>query len=446
MNTVSPKMNPFARLLLTAVKVEPAEVKAVLLAFFCNFVLLASYYILRPLRDTMATVFGPDELQQLFTGTFVITLLCAPAYAAVAAKVRLQRFLPGLFWFWLLNILVFYVLFQVAPQNRWVAASYYWWFSVVNLFLISVFWTFMADTFSERQAPRLFAFIAAGGSTGAIAGPIITTMFVEMIGVAGLLLISAAGFLVVILLIHLIMREREVLRLTQQDVQKTTLDHNLPGNPFRGFGLLFKSPYLLAQAAFILLLTWAATLTYVLQTGLIAKAYTGIESRTVAFADLDLVVNIASAVILIFGLGRAIQRFGITVSLMLTPIAMMAAFCGIAITPTLAMVQFTRGLQRITQYAIARPSREVLFTVIDQQSRYKAKNVIDTVVYRFGDLSAAWMQAGLRAANYGLAGAIGAGLAVCATWAAVAFGMGRSYEAIRKRDTEQLAAVYSSAQ
>ena len=428
-----------------AVKVETPEVKAVLLSFLCNFVLLASYYILRPLRDTMATVFGAEELENLFTGTFVITFLCAPIYAAVAARVRLERFLPGLFWFWLLNILVFYVLFQVAPQDRWVAAGYFWWFSVVNLFLISVFWTFMADIFSTRQAPRLFAFIAAGGSTGAIAGPIITTLLVETVGAGGLLLIAAAGFLVVILLIHLLMREKEKLRITKQDVQQTTLNHTLPGNPFRGFGLLMKSPYLLAQAAFMLLLTWVATVTYFLQADLIAKSYAGVESRTIAFANLDLIVNVASALILIFGLGRAIQRFGITASLVLTPVVMMGAFCGLAAAPTLLMVQITRALQRITQYAIARPSREILFTVVDQESRYKAKNVIDTVVYRFGDLSAAWMQAGLRMANFGVLGAAALGLAASAAWAAVAFGMGRRYEAVRdtdKKPSEAISAAY----
>ncbi len=421
----------FARLLSAAVKVEPSEVKAVLLSFLCNFVLLGSYYILRPVRDAMATVFGAEELETLFTGTFIITMLCAPLYSALAARVRLARFLPGLFWLWLVNILIFYVLFQVAPHDRWVAAAYFWWFSVVNLFLISVFWTFMADTFSAQQAPRLFAFIAAGGSTGAIAGPLITTLLVRPIGPDGLLLIAAGGFLVVILIIHLLMREKERFRLNNPDAQKTTLDHSLPGNPFRGFALLLKSPYLLGQAAFMLCMTWVATVIYFLQTDLVAKAYSEIEGRTVAFADLDLVVNISAALILIFGLGRTIQRFGVTLSLILTPVIMVAAFGGIAVSPSLLMVQTARGLQRITQYAIARPSREMLFTVVDQESRYKAKNVIDTVVYRFGDLSAAWMQAGLRMANAGILGAAALGVAASVMWAVVAVGMGRRYEVLR---------------
>ena len=421
----------YARILSVAVSVEPSEVRAVVLSFLCNFVLLGSYYILRPVRDAMATVFGAQELETLFTGTFVITFICAPLYAAVAARVRLSRFLPGLFWLWLLNILIFYVLFQVAPQDRWVAAAYFWWFSVVNLFLISVFWTFMTDIFSAQQAPRLFAFIAAGGSSGAIAGPLITTLSVKEIGPDGLLLVAAGGFLIVIFTIHLLMREKERFRLTNPDAQKTTLNHSLPGNPFRGFTLLLKSPYMLGQAAFILLMTWVATVVYFLQTDLIAKAYSGIEGRTVAFADLDLVVNVASALILIFGLGRAIQRFGVTLSLVLTPIIMIASFCGIAFSPSLLMVQAARGLQRITQYAIARPSREILFTVVDQDGRYKAKNVIDTVVYRFGDLSAAWVQAGLRMANAGILGAVAFGVLASAAWAAVAIGMGRRYDIIR---------------
>src|SRR4051812_14447791 len=174
------------RLLEIAVPVRASERLAASLAFLCNFVLLASYYILRPLRDTMATVFGVDQLQNLFTGTFVITLICAPLYAAAAARIRLTRFLPGIFWFLLVNILLFYTLFMVMPHNRWVAAAYFWWFSVVNLFLVSVFWTLMADIFSAPQATRLFPFIAAGGSTGAIAGPLITNLFVHGAGVGGL--------------------------------------------------------------------------------------------------------------------------------------------------------------------------------------------------------------------------------------------------------------------
>jgi AAA family ATP:ADP antiporter len=424
------KPSPLARLIGLAAAVEPQEVKAVALAFLFNFVLLGSYYILRPVRDTMATVFGVQALQDLFTGTFVITLICAPIFAWCAAKVKLARLLPGVFWVLLSNILIFYVFFRLAPQNRWLAAAFYWWLSVVNLFLISIFWAFMADVFSPAQATRLFAFIAAGGSTGAIAGPLITRSLVGAVGVSGLLLVAGAGFLCVIALIHALMREKEKLRVLDPHAQQTTLDHNLPGNPLRGFALLLKSPFLLNQAAFMLLMTWIATIFYFLQTDLIAKAFPGVESRAVAFADVDLFVNICSAIILIFGLGRMLPRFGVTASLLLTPVLMAGACLAIALAPSFFLIQAGRATQRISQYAIARPSREVLFTVVDQQSKYKAKNVIDTAVYRFGDLTSAWMLAGLRAAGFGLLGAMTFGIAVSAAWGAVAVALGRRYEAL----------------
>lgn len=420
--------NTLARLI--GFNAEPHERKAVLLAFCFNFVLLGSYYILRPVRDTLATVFGAGALQELFTGTFFLTLLCAPLFAWAAARLKLTRFLPGIFWLLLVNLLIFYALFRLAPGNRWLAAAYYWWFSVVNLFLISIFWTLMADVFSAQQATRLYAFIAAGGSTGAIAGPIITASLVKIIGVSGLLLVACGGFLIVLLLIYALMREKEKLRAMGDGGQTTSLDHVLPGDPLRGFALLFRSPYLLGQAAYMLLMTWIATIFYFLQTDVIARTFPAVESRTIAFADVDLFVNAASAAILIFGLGRVLQRFGVTASLMLTPIIMAGACLAIAIAPSFLLVQTGRAMQRISQYAIARPSREVLFTVVDQQSKYKAKNVIDTSVYRFGDLTAAWLQTGLRTVGFGLVGVMSFGVAISLVWGLVAAMMGRRYEAL----------------
>ena len=356
------------RMMGAASKAQPHELKAVLLAFSCNFVLLASYYILRPLRDTMATVFGVAQLQDLFTATFVLTLLLGPLFAWCTANVKLDRFLPGVFWVLIFNLLLFYGLFRVMPASRWVAAAFYCWFSVINLFLISVFWTLMADTFSSGQATRLFAFIAAGGSTGAILGPVVTTSFVKSIGVSGLVLMACGGFFVVIVLIHLLMAEKDRLRILDCDTQSTTLDHSLPGNPLRGFALFFRSRYLLGQAVFFVLMTWIATILYFLQAGYIARAFSAVESRAIAFADVDLFVNICSAVILIFGLGRFLQRFGITASLALSPVLMIIACAALAVAPTFFMVQSARALQRISQYGIARPTREVLFTVLDSKA------------------------------------------------------------------------------
>jgi len=413
-------------------RIAPHERRAVMLAFMCNFVLLGSYYILRPVRDTVATLVGVGQLQNLFTATFAGTLVASPVYVILASRVRLTRLLPGVFWFWLFNVLLFQQLFRLAPQNLWVAAAFYVWFSVANLFMISVFWSLMVDIFTAAQATRLFALIAAGGSIGAIGGPLLTRLLVSRLRLSGLLLVAAAGFLIVILLIYRLMREKQRLQERCDEVQATTLDHSLPGNPFAGFSELFKSRYITSQALFMLLMTWVNTVAYFLQTDVIAHAISDLAGRAQAIADIDLVVNITTALILTFGLSRLVQRFGVTAGLVLNPLILLIAFLVVAISPSLIIIQGLQVVRRVAQYAIARPSREICFTVVEQGSRYKAKNVIDTVIYRFGDVSSAWVQAGLRAAGFGLGGAVTVGIGACIAWGAVARYAGRRYEQIRQ--------------
>ena len=413
--------------------VAPRERRALALAFSCNFVLLGSYYILRPLRDTVATVYGVGQLQQLFTATFVGTLVASTLFSALASRVRLTRLLPGIFWFWLCNLALFEVLFRLAPDDRWVSGGYYVWFSVANLFMISVFWSLMVDVFSPEQATRLFAYIAAGGALGAITGPLLIRLLVSRVGISGMLLLAAVGFGVVIALIHLLMREKARLRSADRHAQQSTLDHSLSGGALEGFRQLFSSGYALTQAAFMLLMTWVNTVAYFLQTDVVARSYAAVASRAQALADVDLVVNICTAVILMFGLGRIVQRFGVTAGLILNPLLMIAAFFAAALNPTLLMIQGLQVVRRVAQYAIARPSREICFTVVEQSGRYKAKNLIDTVVYRFGDASSAWMQAGLRSIGYGLGGAVAVGVGASVLWAAAAAHLGRNYEKLRHR-------------
>ena len=419
------------RLLNLATHVAEHELPAVLLAFACNFVLLGSYYILRPIRDVMATVYGVEQLPYLFLATFLLTFACAPLYTGAATRFQLTRFLPGIFVFWLLNIVVFFVLFHLAPHSRTLAAAYYIWFSVCNLFMISVFWSLMADLFVPEQATRLFALIAAGGSLGAIAGPLLTRHFVATLGLDALLGMAAAGFLVLICLVLLLVREKARLRALGEQTQASTLTHVLSGNPFTGFTQVIRSPYMRSQSLFMLMMTWTATIAYFLQTDVIARSFPALAGRTQAIADIDLVVNICSAAVLIFGLGRYVQRFGVTAGLVLNPLLMVLAFLGVLIAPSLLMVQALQGVRRAGQYAIARPSREICFTVVPQEFRYQAKNVIDTVVYRLGDVSSAWVQGGLGLLGAGLAGTLGVGAFASLGWGAVALMLGRRYERLR---------------
>jgi len=404
---------------MKVVDVRPGEVRAAVLAFACNFVLMATYYLLRPVRDAMATVFGVGQLQNLFTGTLVITLCCSPVFA-------------GIFWFLIANLLCFYVWLRAEPDSRWFAAAFYWWFSVVNLFMVSVFWSLMVDLFTATQATRLLPAIAAGGSIGAIAGPLVASLTVKGLGVSGILLLAVAGFGLVIVVLHWLIREKHRLQEMHAETQASTLNHQLRGTMLDGFRALFASSYQLNQAIFMLLMTWVATVGYFIQTDLISTAFSGLAARTQALANIDLVVNILSAAVSLLALGRFIQRFGVTGGLVLTPFLMAVSFVLMALSPTLLIMQAMQVTRRVTQYAIARPSREICFTVVDQESRYKAKNVIDVVVYRLGDLSSAWAQAGMRMLGFGTGGGLGVGLIATGFWALSAWILGRQYESRRE--------------
>lgn len=413
------------------VDVRPSELRAVLLAFACNFALMATYYLLRPVRDAMATVFGVGQLQNLFTGTLVITLCCSPVFAWLTDTFKLSRVLTGIFWFLIANLLCFYFWLRAEPDSRWFAAAFYWWFSVVNLFMVSVFWSLMVDLFTASQATRLLPAIAAGGSIGAIAGPLVASRSVKGLGVSGILLLAVAGFGLVIAVLHWLIREKHRLQEVHAETQASTLNHQLRGTMLDGFRALFASSYQMNQAIFMLLMTWVATVGYFIQTDLISTAFSGLAARTQALANIDLVVNILSAAVSLLALSRFIQRFGVTGGLVLTPFLMAVSFVLMALSPTLLMMQAMQVTRRVTQYAIARPSREICFTVVEQESRYKAKNVIDVVVYRLGDLSSAWVQAGMRMLGFGMAGGLGVGLIATGFWAVSAWTLGRQYESRR---------------
>jgi len=421
--------NPFARALKLIAEVEHPEIKAVILSFVYFFFLMSSYFILRPLRDTMGTVFGVAHLQELFTGTFIVSFIVAPIYAGFASRIRLASFLPWVYGFIALTMVVFYLLFEKIAQDRWIAAAFFVWTSTFNLLTISVFWSLMADVFSRTQAKRLFGFIAAGGTVGTICAPAFTVLFVSTVGTNTLLLISAAGFTVTAFLVRMVEAEKRKLQAADKDAQQTSLDRKLGGNPFDGFTLLFKSPYLLMIALFILLMTTISTVIYFQLQDLITHAFTTRAERTRAFATIDLATNSVAVFIQLFGTGRLIQRFGVTAGLLLNPIIMVIAFLAVAFSPVLMVLGTIQVVRRCAEYAVAKPSRDMLFTVVDQQAKYKAKNVIDTVVYRFGDLTSAWLSAAVL--PYGVAGLAVAGVIVSAIWFPIAYALGKRYETVR---------------
>jgi len=419
----------FSRVLKSIAGIEPHEVKAVVTAFAYFFFLMASYFILRPLRDTMGTVYGVAHLQELFTGTFVLSFIVAPIFAGLASRIRLASFLPWVYGFIAITMLVFYFLFQNVANDRWVAAAFYVWLSTFNLLTISVFWSLMADTFSSNQARRLFGFIAAGGTVGTICAPAFTALFVNSLGTNNLLLISAAGFTITAFLVRLLEAEKRKLAASGQEAAPTSLDRKLGGNPFDGFALLFRSRYLLMIALFLLLMTWISTVIYFQLGDLISKEFASRAARTQAYATIDLATNSIAVLIQLFGTGRFIRRFGVTTGLLVNPVIMVLAFLAVVVSPVLLVLGAIQVTRRFSEYAIAKPSRDMLFTVVDQQAKYKAKNVIETVVYRFGDLTSSWVSAAVL--PFGVTGLAIFGIAVAIVWFPVAWLLGRKYEAVR---------------
>lgn len=420
----------FARLLTSVAAVEPYEVRAVILSMLYFFFLFGSYSVIKPVRDAMGTVYGVAHLQELFTVTLLASLVFAPLYSGLASRIRLSSFLPWVYGFVTVTILVFYALFlNEQRQDRWIAAAFYVWVSTFNMLIISVFWSFMADIYSRAQAKRLFGFVAAGGTLGGIVGPALATLLATRIGNSNLMLISAVGFGVTALLVRLLASEKQRLVAAGAEAQRTSLDHRLRGSPFDGFRLLWRSPYLLLLALFLLLMTWISTIVYFQLGELITKAFSSREARTQAYGTIDLVVNSFAVLIQLFSTGRIISRFGVGAGLLLNPFIMVIAFIAIAFSPVLVVLGGIQILRRVAEYAVAKPTREMLFTVVDQESRYKAKNVIDTVVYRFGDFSSAWVSAAIL--PYGVTGLAIFGAIVSAIWFPVAYLLGRRYEGMR---------------
>jgi len=426
------KLSTFARVFKSMAVIEDFELRAVTLSMLYFFFLFGSYSVVKPVRDAMGTVYGVKHLQELFTATFLASLVFAPLYSELASRIKLSTFLPWVYGFIAASVLLFFALFRGVSepgQVHWVSAAFYVWVSTFNILIISVFWSFMADIFSRTQAKRLFGFVAAGGTLGGIVGPLIATLLSKSVGNNGLMIIAAAGFIVTAALVRMLAAEKAKLAATGSEAQHTTLDRKLAGGLFDGFMLLFRSPYLLLLALFLLLMTWVSTIVYFQLGDLITKAFVSADERTRAYASIELAVNSLAVVLQLFGTGRLIRRFGVGTGLLVNPVIMVVAFLAVLFSPVLLVLGGIQIVRRVAEYAVAKPTREMLFTVVDQESKYKAKNVIDTVVYRFGDLSSSWVSHFLL--PFGVAGLAIFGAIVSVIWFPVAFLLGRRYESTR---------------
>ena len=397
--------------------VLPAERPAVAWAFLYFFAILCGYYMLRPLRDEMGIVGGVKNLSWQFTATFVVMLLAVPFYSAVVARFPRRTIIPIVYRFCALSLLAFLVADRAHVSEVWVARIFFVWVSVFNLFVVSVFWSFLVDTFREEQGKRLFGAIAAGGSLGAIAGPALAALFAKPLGRAGLFVAAALLLEAAVFCVKRLIAWAEVNRSAGV---WSAPDRPVGGGVFAGFRLALKSPYLLAIAGMLLAYSFTSTVIYADQARLVQATIKDSATRTALFARIDLWVNIVALSLQGLVTGRVLSVAGLGVALCALPLLTAGGFLGLAVVPGLATLVLVQIARRGLQYGLERPSREVLFTVVSSEEKYKAKAFIDTVVFRGGDAASIWAYDAVRSLSPSTAVVTAGMLCVCAGWVATA--------------------------
>lgn len=449
-------------LVTRSVNLREGEGAALGWSFAYYFLLLCSYYILRPIRDEMGIAGGVDNLAWLFTGTLVGMLLIHPVFTSLVKSLPRRRFVPLTYRFFIANLVVFFALFQLVPENSvWIGRVFFIWVSIYNLFVISVFWSFMTDIYRSAQSKRLFGVLAVGGTIGAMTGSGITSALVQALGPVNLLLISA-------LMLEAAARVSGALEKAEQGLalaglQDEAQDSDSAGGATQaaagaqarqdsvmqelaqkqqeviGGGVLdgvrdvLRSPYLLGIALLMLLFTITSTYLYFMQLDVVAGASEDSRVRTQLLANIDLIVNIITLITQLFLTGRLLRWLGVGMSLAFLPLLSLIGFGLVGVAPALLVVLVFQILRRAGNFAIQRPAREVLYTVLPRSEKYKAKNFNDTFVYRVGDQVGAW--------SYTLMGSLGLGVSslaltmvpVSAVWLLLALWLGVRYRQYNAR-------------
>ena len=424
-------MNFLKRIAKTAAKIEANELRAVLLSFAFVFTILASYYILRSIRDGLASEWDDVQLSTIWTFTFFISFLVVALYGFACSKIKFRYLVPGVYIFFALSFFSLYVLINVLPEIKLMGYTiqtdqiFYVWVSVFSLLNISVFWSFMADIYSKQQATRLFGFIAAGSSLGAIFGPTISLLLATKIGSYNLILISAS-LLFIPVLIASVLEKIKTSDLGTQGLNQG-YDKPLGANIFSGFKEFALNRLLLGIGIFIVLYTGISTFVYFELKNILVDYDQ--DLRTQIWAGMDLAVNVLAVVIAMFGTSRLATRFGLAVTLPLVPVIIIIGLFIVALSPILWVVVGLQIVRRAGEYSITKPAREMLFTIVDRESRFKAKSVIDVVVYRAGDIFWAWAFTGLTQVlgmSLSAIALIGAGIA--SIWSFLAVYLGRYFD------------------
>lgn len=406
------------RALARVLRVEPGEWVRLLMAFAYFFFLLGGYFMLRPIRGTVAA-YSSDVLHWLYTATFLAMLAIVPVFGFLVSRYRRSRFVPAIYLFFIANLAVFMTAFEGEATPLWIQRTFYVWLSVFNLFVVSVFWSFMADIFRPGQAQRLFGVIMAGGSVGAIIGPRVTAGLVGAGGAQGVMAASLACLAVATLMAVLLGRQERQGTHRPAEV--------IGGGVWEGAVRVFRSKYLLFACLLMLVHNLTSTFLYNGLAVLVDRSIVGFNERTVFFSYIDFVVQIIAFVFQFFLTSRLVTALGMPRTLILVPALLAGGFVILGSAMGLVLFAAVGVAQRSMNYGVLGPTKEMLFTVVDRETRYKSKNFIDTAVYRGSDVTASWIFKGMTSAGLSLAQITWLYLPVLGLWAWGAWRLGRMY-------------------
>jgi AAA family ATP:ADP antiporter len=416
------------RLLALACDIQPEETRTTLTSFLMVFMLMGAYYILRPVRDALASNWTDAEVSWLWTFTFFLSFILVSVYGWAVSVIRFQRLVPTVYGLFATSFVLFYIGTQTLTDQVLLDKAFYLWISLFSLFHISVFWSFMADTFSKPQAIRLFAFIGAGASGGGILGSALTALVVKDIGTDSLLLIASALIVLTLPIIGWLQRLK-ITDLHNKDVAIDTAQLSIGGNPLAGFSEFVKSRYLLGIGLFIFLYTSIGSFVYFELKNLLADL--DMETRTQIWANMDLAVNSLTLLVAIFATGRIAKHMGLPFTLASIPVLVGGGMLLLASAPMVGVVVAVQVFRRAGNYAVSRPAREMLFTAVTREVRFKAKPVIDIVIYRGGDMLNAWAFTALtQGLGLGLAAMALVGAFIAGLWALTGVYLGRQFNSM----------------
>jgi AAA family ATP:ADP antiporter len=409
-----------------AMPATPQERAAALWSFGYFFMLLAGYYVLRPLRDQMGIAGGVRNLPWLFTATFVTLIVAQPLYGALVAKLPRARFIPIVYHFFVANLAGFWLLLTLDIAPVIVARAFFVWVSVFNLFAVAVFWSFMADLFTAEQGKRLFGFIGAGGTAGALLGPVITIWLSVPLGFVNLLIAAAVLLEIAVFCAWRLERAANVETHAAGGVQAEP--GRVGGNAFSALPEVIRSPYLLGVGFWVSLLSFCATMVYFEQANIVAAVIHDRNTQTRLFASIDLAVGLLSLATQVLVTGQVLKRFGTGLAAGALPAVYVVGFAALFLSPTLAAVVTLQVVQRWMNFAVANPARQVFFTVMTRGQKYKAKNLIDVVIYRGSDALYGWVFDTLQGLGLKLGATALVALPVAAVWLILSVTLGRVQE------------------